>query len=300
MAQERLTKDQKREIAREMARAEREKRLKAQARNRILIRVGATVGVVALLAAIGGGIWLATRPEGPGPVNMASDGVLFRGSDGEAKVVSTPALDADEDPIATDPEAYDAPVRIVSYLDFGCPYCALFETTNAAQIEQLVASGEATLEVHPVNLLRNQFLGDRYSARSANAAACVAAYEPTAFLDVSTAFFEQQPAETGNGLTNGEIVELVKGAGVTEPRVESCIGGEEFKGWVEAASTRAFTGPLPNTEEERVTGTPTILVNGTRYQGALDDPMAFLAFVESVREGSDAESDPTPSPTPTP
>jgi len=301
VAQERLTKDQKREIAREMARAEREKRLKAQARNRILIRVGATVGVVALLGAIGGGIWLATRPEGPGPVNMASDGVLFRGSDGDVAVVETPALDADDEPVATDPDAYDAPVRIVTYIDFGCPFCALFETANGAQIEELVASGEATLEVHPIDLLDRAFLGDRYSARSANAAACVAAYEPERFLDVSAAFFAQQPAETGNGLTNGEIVELVKGAGVTSDRVEPCINNEEFKGWVAASTDRALAGPLPNTDEERVTGTPTILVNGVKYQPAsLSDPAEFLAFVQSVREDSGSSSDPTPTPTPTP
>src|SRR5690606_4127125 len=101
----------------------------------ILIRVGATVGVLALLAAVGGGIWLATRPAGPGPVNMASDGVLFEGVDGEVAVVETPALAAGENPIATDPSDFDAPLRIVTYLDFGCPYCALFETTNAEQIE---------------------------------------------------------------------------------------------------------------------------------------------------------------------
>ena len=298
--QQRLTKDQKREIAREMARAERDKRLKSQARNRILIRVGATVGVIALLAAVGGGIWLATRPAGPGPANMASDGVLFRGSDGVATVVSTPALAADDDPIATDPDAYDAPARIVTYIDFGCPFCALFENANAAQIEELVASGEATLEVHPINLLRNAFLGDRYSARSANAGACVAAYEPEAFFDVSAAFFAQQPAETGNGLTNSEIVELVKGAGVTSDKVEPCINNEEFKGWVTAATDRALAGPLPNTEEEKVTGTPTILVNGVKYQPSdLSDPIEFLAFVQSVR-ATDSSSDPTPTPTPTP
>jgi hypothetical protein len=289
--QQKLTRDQKRELAREMARAEREKRLKSQARNRILIRVGATVGVIALLAAVGGGIWLATRPAGPGPVNMASDGVVFQGVDGEATVVETRALESGENPIPTDPSDFDDVVRIVTYLDFGCPYCAQFETTNAAQIEELVADGVATLEVHPINLLKNAFLGDRYSARSANASACVAAYEPSKFLDVSAAFFAQQPAESGNGFTNREIVDLVKGAGVTESRVEGCITGEEFKDWVEAATLRALTGPLPNTKEARVTGTPTILVNGERYVGSLTNPAEFRAFVESFRTDSGTGDD---------
>lgn len=303
MAQQaRLTKDQRREMAREMARAEREKRQKAQARNRILVRVGATVGVLALLGGVAGGIWLATRPAGPGPANMASDGILFTGSGDEIKHVATPGIPDGDDPVATDPSNYAAPLHIVSYIDFGCPYCQQFELANAEQIQELVASGQATYEVHPINLLSGAFLGSKYSLRSANAGACVAAYEPDKFLDVSAALFENQPSESTRGLTNGQLVDLVKEAGVTAPEVDGCINGGEFQGWVDAATERALLGPLPNTEEPRVTGTPTILVNGKRYQPttSLADTAAFAAFVQSMLAATGDDADPTPTPTPTP
>jgi protein-disulfide isomerase len=301
VAQERLTKDQRREQAREIARLEREQRLKSQRRNSILIRVGATVAVVGVLAAVGWGIWAGTRPAGPGPANMASDGILFTGSaDGTVTAVETKGVPADGEPTPTDPSDYDVPVHIVTYIDFGCPYCQLFETTNAEQIQELVASGYATLEVHPINLLSTSFQGDRYSARSANAGACVAQYQPDVFLAVSEAFYAQQPAETGPGLTNDEILTLLKGAGVTAPEVTSCVNDESFKGWVAAATDRALGGPLPNTDEEKVGGTPFILVNGVHYQGALDDTAAFGSFIAQNADFSSTGDGATPTPTPTP
>ena len=302
MPEERLTKDQRRDYARELARLEREKRQKAQSRNRILIRVAVTVGIVGVLGAIAGGIWLATRPEGPGPANMLSDGVLLTGSDGEITAVETAAIPAKGDPVPTDPTEYqDVPLRIVTYIDFGCPFCNLFETTNSDQIEELVASGAATLEVHPIEILDGQFLSSRYPSRAANAAACVAAFEPSSFLDVSDALFANQPDEGTAGLTNGEIIDVVKGAGVESGDVDSCINNESYKAWVQLASERATTGPLPNTDVEEVTGTPTILVNGVKYGGALDDPSAFQAFLASVIGAVEPGVDgATPSPTPTP
>ena len=296
MAHERLTKDQRREQARETARLERESRLKAQQRNRLLIRIGATVGVVALLAAVGGGIWLATRPAGPGPVNMASDGILFTGSDGEIKPVKTGAVPADGEPVATDPDAYDAPARIVTYVDYGCPYCGLFETTNGQQIEELVSSGLATLEVHPVAILDRAFGGSEYSTRAANAMACVAAYDPDAFLAANAALFAEQPAEQTRGHSDDEIRRIIGDANTDE--VSACIGDRRFDGWVEAATLRATSDPALANPATGGFGTPLILVNGERYSGSLSDAQAFLAFVGENADFDDTAADPAPTPTP--
>lgn len=299
MAQERLTKDQRREQARELARLEREARLKAQARNRILIRVGATVGVVGVLAAIAAGIWVATRPAGPGPVNMASDGILFTGTEeGEVEVVETAAVPAEGTPIPTDPDAYDVPARIVTYLDFGCPVCNQFETTNAAQIEELVAAGYATLEVHPVSILDRVWLGTEYSTRAANAMACVAVSKPSAFLDASAAFFANQPAEETEGLTDDQIRDLLDTAGALDDDISACIGEKRYADWVKAATERATSDPDLANPSTGGFGTPTILVNGVRYTGALDDTQAFAAFVAQNADFGDPEPTPTPTPTP--
>jgi protein-disulfide isomerase len=297
VAQERLSKDQRREQARELARLEREARLKAQARNRILIRVGVTLGIVALLGGIAGGIWLATRPVGPGPVNMASDGILFTGTDdGEVEAVQTGAVPAEGTPVATDPDAYDVPARIITYLDYGCPFCNQFETTNAAQIEELIAAGYATLEVHPISILDRAFLGSEYPTRAANAMACVAAEEPDAFLDANAALFASQPAEQTEGLTDDEIRGVLDTAGALNDEISACIGDRRYEGWVVAATERATNDPDLANPSTGGFGTPTVLVNGVRYTGALDDPQAFAAF---IAQNADFD-EPAPTPTPTP
>lgn len=302
MPQERLTKDQKREQAREAARLAREARVKAQARNRILIRVGATVGVLALLGAIGGGIWLATRPAGPGPVNMASDGILLTGSDGEITAVETPAIPGDGTPTAVDPADYPGTTHVVTYIDYGCPFCGQFETTNGETLRSLLESGDIILEVHPISILDNRFMGSAYPTRAANAASCVAAGAPDAFFDVNAALFASQPTEGTEGLSDDELVDIVAGAGVDDPDIASCIRDGRYEGWVQEATTRALAGPLPNTDVENVTGTPLVLVNGVRYQGSLSDPNAFATFLlTNATPSDDAPADePAPSPTPTP
>jgi hypothetical protein len=61
--------------------------------------------------------------------------------------------------------------------------------------------------------------------------------------------------------------------------VATCITDQQFSDWVGDATDRALAGPLPNTELEAVKGTPTVLVQGVQYTGALDDAAAFETFV---------------------
>lgn len=294
MAQEKLTKDQRREQAREIARIEREKRQRAESRNKILVRVGATVGIVAVLGAVGWGIWAGTRPAGPGPVNMASDGILLVGQDGEITPVETDAIPEGGEPTGTDQSQYDAPAHIVVYVDYGCPFCEQFETANMPQIEQLVAAGLATLEIHPISILDRLFQGTAYPTRAANAAACVAEGQPESFLDVNAALFANQPAEQTPGLDDNQILDILAQAGVDDAGVTACILEQHHSDWVEAATERAKAGPLPNTEGARVTGTPSIFVNGQQYTPttSLANAQEFAAFIATVADfGTEEESE---------
>ena len=84
--------------------------------------------------------------------------------------------------------------------------------------------------------------------------------------------------------------------------IEQCIDDVQFKSWVQDATNRALTQPIPNTDPElpSVTGTPTVLVNGQQYGGSLDDPQEFQAFVLQAASATFNDSDSTPTPTPTP
>ncbi|THG35754.1 hypothetical protein E6C70_06920 [Glaciibacter flavus] len=294
----RPSKNQRRDAAREKARLLREEQKKRERRNRVFLQAGIGIALIAVIAIVVVIIVQSVRPAGPGPKNMASDGIVI----GEGlKVVPTPALAAGADPTPTKPDQTGNVANIRVYLDYLCPYCDQFETTNADQMKQWVTSGAATVETHPIALLEGKSLGTKYSMRAANAAACVANYSPNDFWKFNSAMFASQPEEGTAGLSDPEIVKVVKGAGVgSMSKIEPCITGTNFKTWVNASTNRALTEPLPNSDLKAVGGTPTVLVNGKQYKGSLTDPKEFSAFVIQAAGDTYSTSTPTPSPTATP
>ncbi|SDN40658.1 Protein-disulfide isomerase [Cryobacterium flavum] len=278
--QARPPKKDRREEAREHARLMRAEQVKRDKRRRLFLRGGIGIGLLAVVAIVTLVIVNnVTAPAAQGPANMASDGILL-GSDGTtvSAATSTP-LAADAEPVATDQSALTDTANIVMYVDYLCPICGNFETTNSEQITSWVTAGNATVEIHPISILDRLSSGTKYATRAANAAACVADYDPNNFLAFNSAMFADQPAENSTGLTDAELTTLVEGAGVTSTDVASCIKDQTYADWVDASTQRALNGPIPNSDIEKVKGTPTVLVNGVSYTGSFTDAAAFEAFV---------------------
>ncbi|GAA1809951.1 DsbA family protein [Agromyces neolithicus] len=279
----------------------REEQKKRERRNKWLIQGGIIVAVLAVAGLVTGLLLNNVRPDGPGPANMASNGIVLTGGEGVITPVETPALDAGETPTPTVPDDSGTVANIVTYVDYLCPFCGDFEATNAESIRAMLEEGAATLEVHPLAILTNKSAGTQYSLRAANAAACVADTSPATFLDFHDLMFENQPEEGSEGLSNDEITALAKQAGVSSlSTIEKCIDDEQFHRWVQDATNRALTQPVPNSDLASITGTPTVLVNGKQYVGSLTDPAEFQSFVLQATGETFSESNATPTPTPTP
>jgi protein-disulfide isomerase len=298
----RVTKNERREQAREKARQMREEQKKRDRRNKLLVQGGIIVGSLGIIALITVLIINAVRPAGPGPLNMLSDGLRV----GQGFVATTtPALEPGEDPVPNEPDEGDV-IDIQMYVDFLCPYCGAFEATNGEYIRGLLENGGATVEIHPIAILDRVSNGTKYSTRAANAFACMANFSPNQAYEFHTLLFENQPQENTAGLSDDELVALAEQAGAENlSNVEQCIRDQTFKAWVADARERALNNPIPNTDGATVTGTPTVIVNGQKYPGAVDDPAQFAAFVVQVagdafNESNTATPTPTPSPTPTP
>ncbi|WP_022886087.1 DsbA family protein [Glaciibacter superstes] len=292
----RPSKNERRELARQKAKALREEQKKKDRRNRVFLQGGIAVAAIAIVALIVLVIVNSVRPAGPGPANMASDGILI----GEGmQAAKTAGLKPEATPIASEPDESGTVADIRVYVDYLCPFCGQFEQTNSEQIAQWVESGAATVEIHPISILTSKSAGTQYSLRAANAAACVANYSPDDFYAFNAAMFEDMPEEGSSGRTTDEIKTIVKSSGVTGlSSVNECIDDTKFKSWVLASTDRALAGPLPNTELPAVDGTPTVLVNGNQYVGALDDPKEFASFVLQSAGESYSTATPTPSPAP--
>jgi protein-disulfide isomerase len=275
-------KKDRREAAREKARLEREAEKRRQRRNRIFIQGGIGVVVLAIVAVVALVIVNVNKPAGPGPLNMASDGILLSGANMTA--TKTTAIKAGATPVVTNTTKLKPMVNIVTYIDYQCPYCQQFETTNADQIATWVKAAQATIEIHPIAILDSSSLGNKYSTRAANAAACVANYDPNNYYAVNTALFANQPAEKTSGKTDSELFSTVSGAGSGSANVKSCITSQQFVPWVTAATARVH----PSGDQKVFTGvaktpitfggTPTVFVNGVQYTGSLTDATAFATF----------------------
>ena len=297
----RPSRNEQREAAREKARVLREEQKKRERRNKWLIQGGIIVAVLAVAGLVAGLLLNNVRPDGPGPANMASNGIVLTGAEGVITPVETPALAADATPTPTVPDDSGTVANIVTYIDYLCPFCGQFELTNAESIRAMIEEGAATLEVHPIAILTNKSAGTQYSLRAANAAACVADNSPESFLDFHDLMFQNQPEEGTEGLSNDEIAELAKQADVSSlSTIEKCIDDKQFHTWVQDATNQALTQPVPNSDLASVTGTPTVLVNGKQYVGSLSDPAEFQSFVLQATGETFSESNATPTPTPAP
>lgn len=283
----RPTKNERRQQAREQAKIAHEAQQKKQKRNRLFLQGGIVLGIVAIAAIVTLIIVQSTKPEGPGPLNMATDGVTFE--EGFA-VAATPALTANETPQVPKVSRDELPLDIVIYVDYSCSHCGEFEQTNQELLNDLVESGKATVAVHPLSFL------SEYSGRAANAFGCVVNSAPESAWKLHSALLSKgvQPLDNPAGLTNEQLLEQVELAGAkVTPGLKNCVEDGEFEKFFAAATDRALSGPIPNLAEgttlDKVQGTPTVLVNGKLYTppsgaGSLGfaDPVAFNEFVFKV------------------
>ena len=276
------TKRDRREEARETARRMREEEAKKAKRRKIVVQSSVIVGVIAVLAIIGVVIFTTVGTGGgaaANPKNMASGGILLTAPD---KAVSTPAIKSGAQPTPTKMELDGKTAHIQIWLDYQCPYCDQFETTNDDQIKKWLSDGSATLEIHPVAIL-DSAQNQQYSARAGAAASCVANSEPSKFWDINSALFAKQPDEqTGTGLSNSEILSIFKDAGVDSKAVTDCVNKQTFADFVTNMTADATKNPQLKNPQSNGFGTPTVFVNGERYQGGFTDAAQFAAFKDAA------------------
>lgn len=324
-AQEKLPKKDRKALARELARLERERQAQRRRRNRRLGWAGAGTAVVAAGVITALAVQASVRAGQVGPHNMLSDGVVVTG-DGNAVAASrTSALDPGEAPVATAVDRSTGVLDLVLYLDYRSPEAQTFWAANSASIEQWVTAGYATLEIHPLALLDGATVrtgaspsasasaapsaspaaddslpgsmvttGD-YSARAAGALACVADTTPDSVLAVHDALLAAQPDLDEDGIDDGDLLALVQDAGVTDETVAGCITDGGFTDWATEATARAAQS-VPF-DVGSVTTSPVVLVGGQQYTGDLGDADALLAFIEQVSTELAAQAEATASPT---
>lgn len=308
---EKLTKNQRREQAREQARVARESEKKREKRNRLFLQGGIAVVVIAIVAIVALVLTQNAKPAGPGPLNMISGGVTF-GKD--LKVETTKALQPDEDRKALKQDFDSMPIDVTVYVDYMCPACGNFEQQNGTMLEQYVGSGDVALTVFPLNFLDGQSLGTKYSTRAANLVSCIVEQQPDSAFALHNRLLSAavQPGEQTTGLTDDQLLENAEAAGAKlTTELKQCVKDQRFASfingnWKSASETGLLgladgaqlindprVGDLqPADKPQRLTSTPTIIVNGQQWVEGRDGSLEeYLLKVKAELDGSNAKKD---------
>ena len=156
-----------------------------------------------------------------------------------------------------------APVMIVVFTDFQCPYCREeAKTLRTNLIQTYPKEVRLYLKVYPLVQIHN------WAKAAAIAGRCVFQQNPQAFWQYHDWIFEQQPQITPENLS-GKVMEFAQGKEIDGLQLKRCI------------DTRATEAEVDKSVKEaqslQVDATPTLFINGRRISSNL--PWAQLKII---------------------
>lgn len=225
----------------------RRDRERAEKRQRNLITVGIVAIVVALIAAAAFAVTAQQKKREPNTKLVPPAGATK-----DYGVVYTP-----KDAGGT---AKKDVVRVVVYEDLQCPICQRFEQADGQYLANAVERGDIEVEYRFVAFLDDTGMSpNEYSRRASNAVLCARETGPKQFKQLHDLLYANQPAERTLGPTNNELVKSAVSVGVKQADAEDCILKQKYVPWLKKS-----TAAMP---KAKVTGTPTVRVNGLDVKG---------------------------------
>jgi protein-disulfide isomerase len=233
------------------------------------ILLGVTVGVLIVMVLQLVGVSNSLNAiEGAlgGDVEVAAGAVAAAQAAGEANQPSAPAANptpttdmvalSDDDAVKGDP---DAPVTIVEWSDFECPFCGRFYENTLPQIEeQYINTGKAKLVYrdYPLSFHRN-------AQKSAEATEC--AGEQGKFWEMHDKLFE-------SGVTGGvdAFKQYAVELGLDTASFNSCLDSGQMAAEVQK--------DMAEGQANGIRGTPGFIINGKVISGA----QPFAAFQQVI------------------
>ena len=213
-SRKRKTKDQK-----TRSRSRRQRKQKSSGLPTYVLIIGVVVVAVAVVAAIA---------------------LLDRGSGGTETLPPEESLDKSLG-------AEDAPVVVVEYADFQCPYCEQFASGAARQLkEEYVDQGQVRFVFRHL-----AFIGDE-STWAAEASEC--ANEQGRFWDYHDRLFEEQAGENQGAFSKENLKRFAAELGLDTEQFDQCFDSGEYRSKVREEVREA--------QRRRINSTPSLLVNG--------------------------------------
>jgi protein-disulfide isomerase len=184
---------------------------------------------------------------------------------------SKPVGDIKEHPLMNRPQVKlngmgdpNAPVKIIEYSDFQCPYCGRFTLDTEQQlIDSYIATGKVYFEYHSFG----DFIGTE-SARAAEAAYC--AGDQNKFWEMHDIIFANQNGENQGAFTDKRLTAFANKLGLDMAVFNDCFTSGKYAAQVKQDGVDAT--------QANVKATPSFLINGTLLEGA----QPFSAFQTEI------------------
>ena len=147
----------------------------------------------------------------------------------------------------------NAPVTLIEYASFTCPYCASFHVN---QFKELKAD---FIDTGKVRFIYRDVFFDKFGLWASMVARCGG---PERFFGIVDMIYEDQREWIGDGTDAGvadRLRKIGKVAGLTEEELDACLTDRE--------NAQALVAVYQeNSEADGISSTPTLLINGTKYQ----------------------------------
>ncbi|MBI1839198.1 MAG: DsbA family protein [Candidatus Colwellbacteria bacterium] len=170
----------------------------------------------------------------------------------------------------------NAPVSIVEYGDYQCPFCGRFFSTIEDKVRKdYIASGKAKMVYKDLIIIDSFISGGHESTDAALAVNCAA--EGEKFWEYHDAVFAVEIGdgnkENSGNLTKEMFLNIAEKLGLDRTRFESCYDTRKYLSKVEADTSEAQK-VLPRAS------TPSTFINGKLLQGAV----SYTEFAAAIDE----------------
>lgn len=163
----------------------------------------------------------------------------------------------------------NAPVYIIEYGDFQCPYCLKFWTDSEKQlIEEYVNTDKVYFEYRSFPILGVE------SNWAAEGAYC--AGDQGKFWEYHDTLFTNWTGENVGDFTKDKLIKYAEALDLNMDEFEACISQEKYKGAVEQDKAAG--------EASGVKATPTFFINGVKIEGAQAYSI-LKQFIEQALDG---------------
>lgn len=157
----------------------------------------------------------------------------------------------------------DAPITIVEFSDYQCPYCYNWH----------VQVYDALMEAYPnqIRFVYRNFPLSFHQNAMPGAEAALCAGDQNAYWEYHDLLFDNQESmnnQSGTVLEQSFYNDLASSLNLDVPAFEECMTSQKYQEFIQKDMAYAASLPFDTTGEPAVGGTPTFFINGHRLGGA--------------------------------